>query len=281
MSPALLASLAVALIGLGICAAIAGLWPAPEPVAAPARSRAPRRRLSRATTIKLVAGALVGLLAAVVTGWVILIVLVPLAVLGLPYLLGDDGSRDDIKRLDALDEWTRALANVLGAGISLEQAIATTLKAAPDALRQPLGTLVARLKSRMGTEEALRLFADELGDTTADKIVCTLILGSRRRSVGLAPILEDLAESVAEDVAARRMVQAERAKQTSVMRYVTLITVLVFTGFLLAGGQYVAPYGTPLGQPILAVLIAAYIGVLVWMRRMSQADPLPRILQEL
>ena len=131
----------------------------------------------------------------------------------------------------------------------------------------------------MSSEEALRRFADDLGDTTADKIVCALILGARRRNIGLTQILEDLAESVAEDVSSRRMVQAERTRQTTTVRYVTLITVVVFGGFLLFGGSYVAPYGTTVGQPILAVLLAAYVGVLVWLRRMNRAEPLPRLLE--
>jgi len=55
--------------------------------------------------------------------------------------------------------------------------------------------------------------------------------------------------------------------------------VVVFGGFLLLGGAYVSPYGTPLGQPILALLLACYVGVLVWLRKMNRAEPLPRLLE--
>jgi Flp pilus assembly protein TadB len=277
VSASLLSVLAAALFGVGVMVGVLGFLPAPEAVTRPRRIRT-RKRISRSTTIKLVVGLSAGFILGVVTGWVILIPLIPSALIGLPYLLGVGGSGDDIKRLDALDEWARSLSNVLGAGVSLEQAIITTQASAPPALSTAINALAARLRSRMSTEDALRGFAADVGDTTADKIACALILGARQRSVGLAAILEDLAESVAEDVASRRLVQAERAKQTTVVRIVTLITLVVFGGFLLMGGDYVAPYGTPIGQPILAMLISAYIGTLVWLRRMNRSEPLPRLL---
>lgn len=276
MTPELMAILATALIGVGVVAGIAGFRPAPAPVVR--RSKAHRRaRLARSTKVKILAGTVIGFVAAALTGWIILIPLVPAALVGLPYLLGSGGG-DEIGRLDALDEWARSLAGVLGAGVSLEQAIMSTQATAPESLRSSIDSLVARLRSRMSTEQALRLWADEVNDTTADKMAVALISGARRRSVGLVAIMEDLAESVAEDVAARRLVQAERAKQTTVVRLVTLITVIVFGGFLILGGEYIAPYGTAAGQPILALLLAAYVGVLVWLRRMTRTQPLPRIL---
>lgn len=279
MNPAVIAVVAAALVGVGIVVAVLGFMPVAESTSKPQRTNGHAQKISRATRIKLGIGALLGLAAGLVTGWVILILLVPAAIVGLPYLLGAGSDLSGIKKLDALEEWTRSLSGVLGAGVSLEQAIATSQASAPAAIQTEVNALVARLRSRMSSEEALRRFADDLGDTTADKIVCALILGARRRNIGLTQILEDLAESVAEDVSSRRMVQAERTRQTTTVRYVTLITVVVFGGFLLLGGSYVAPYGTTVGQPILAVLLAAYVGVLVWLRRMNRAEPLPRLLE--
>ena len=278
MSPTLTAVVAAALIGTGILLAILGFLPIPAPTSAPKRPH--RRSMKRATLIKIVVGGVIGLIAAVITGWVILIAVVPVAIFAVPYLLGSGNSHTDIKRLDALDEWSRSLAGVLGAGVSLEQAMIATQGSTAAPIQPQVNALVARLKSRMSTEEALRRFATDLDDTTADKMVCALIMGAQRRNVGLAPILEDLAESVAEDVASRRLIQAERAKQDSVVRYTTWITVVVFAGFLLLGGTYVAPYGTPIGQPVLALLLGIYIAVLVWFRKLNRTQPLPRLLSD-
>lgn len=280
MNPASIAVVAAVLIGVGIVTAVMGFLPVPVPVSKPRRTNGSKSKIRRATWIKIGVGAAVGLVAALLTGWVVLVVMVPAAIVGVPYLLGSGSDVAGIKQLDALEEWTRSLSGVLGAGVSLEQAIVVTQASAPAAIEQQINALAARLRSRMSSEEALRRFADELADTTADKIVATLILGARRRNIGLTRILEDLAESVAEDVSSRRMVQAERARQTATVRYVTLITVVFFGGFLLLGGAYVAPYGTALGQPILALLLAAYVGVLVWLRKMNRAEPLPRLLEK-
>ena len=67
----------------------------------------------------------------------------------------------------------------------------------PRADRREVTRLVARLRARWDTEEALRAFADELDDATGDLIAANLILGARRRGAGLASVLEGLAESVA------------------------------------------------------------------------------------
>ena len=49
-------------------------------------------------------------------------------------------------------------------------------------------------------------------------------------------------------------------------------------GILAFTGDYIKPYGTPLGQIILAILLSAYVATLLWMRRMAVAKPLPRFL---
>ena len=124
-----------------------------------------------------------------------------------------------------MEEWTRSLSGVLTVGVGLEQALVATLRSTPDPIRPEVTRLVARLRARWATEDALRAFADELDDATGDLIAANLILGARRRGAGLASVLEGLAESVAADVRARREVEADRAKPRATARWVTIITV--------------------------------------------------------
>ena len=70
------------------------------------------------------------------------------------------------------------------------------------------------------------MFADDLDDATGDLVAANLILGARRRGAGLASVLESLAESVADDVRARRAIEADRAKPRTTARWVTIITVV-------------------------------------------------------
>lgn len=234
-------------------------------------------RLPRRTVLLLTASIATGLVLSVVTGWLVAVLVVPAATLGLPYLLSAPPAETTIRRLEAMDEWTRSLAGVLGAGVGLEQAIGATLRSTPEAIRPEVARLVARLRARWDTEAALKAFADDLDDVTGDLIAANLILAARRRSRSLAGTLQAVAESVTEDVASRRRVEAGRAKPRGSARLVTMFSagVLVVLAFT---GDYVAPYRTPLGQILLVVLLAAYAAGLWWMRKMAEAKPPPRIL---
>jgi tight adherence protein B len=212
------------------------------------------------------------------TGWPVAGFIVALTVLGLPVLLST--SREAaraIDRIEAVEEWTRRLGDILVVGVGLEQAITATVRTCPAPVRLEVSALSARLAARWPTESALRAFADDLDDATGDLIAATLILGARRRGPGLARVLAAVADSVAEEVSMRRKVEAERAKPRTTARAVTLITLgVVALGAL--NGTYLAPYGTTLGQLILAVIALGFVGALAWMRALTLTKPEPRFL---
>lgn len=282
MTP-LIPALSGALVVAGVVGVVVGLQRvAPRPPA-PARHAPWAVRhltgMSRRTQISLLIGFVVGAAVALITGWIVALLLIPAAAAGLPTLVSAPPSTARIDKLEALEEWTRGLAGVLTAGVGLEQALTATLRSTPSAIRPEVRTLVARLRARMSTEKALRLFADELSDPTGDLVAVNLILGARRRGQGLASVLETLSESVASDVRARRAIEADRAKPRTTARWVTIITLGVLA-LLALTGDYVAPYGSPLGQLILGSLLSAYFALLVWMRRMAGGTISPRFMGE-
>ena len=275
---ALIPALAGALIVAGVIGLILGLRPAPVREKRPATRRMRRLgELDRTTRLLLLGGIAGGVVAWLVTGWVLAIVAVPVAAVGLPMLLSSGSAASRIARLEAMEEWTRSLSGVLTVGVGLEQALVATLRSTPAAVTPEVTRLVARLRARWGTEDALRAFADELDDSTGDLIAANLILGARRRGAGLASVLEGLAESVAADVRARRQVEADRAKPRATARWVTLISAGVLV-ILAVSGTYVAPYRSPLGQVILVGLLSANVATLIWMKRMAMGRNLPRFL---
>ena len=278
---ALVPGLAGALIVSGLIALVIGVRPSPI-VERPARPRKRQRTrgLSRQKRMLLAAGFASGVVAFLLTGWVLALVAIPAAFVGLPVLLSSSSAAERIQRLEALEEWTRSLAGVLTVGVGLEQALVATVRSTPAAIAPEVTRLVARLRARWVTEDALRTFADELDDATGDLVAANLILGARRRGAGLASVLEGLAESVADDVRARRQVEADRAKPRAAARWVTLISLSVLI-ILAISGTYVKPYQSPLGQVILITLLAAYIATLIWMKRMAMGRATPRFLDPL
>lgn len=289
MIPFLAALSAVAALS-GLLLVVAGLRRLPEPSARPSRRKqindsgplgrffAGDAREAKKNRILLITGLVSGVAVALLSGWLVALVILPAAFVGIPMLLGSGGTKHTIERIEAMEEWTRSLAGVLGAGIGLEQAIQATLsRSTPAAIRPEVATLVARLRARWSTAAALRAFADDLDDPTGDAIVAGLLLAADRRGNGLTTMLEGTAERAAEDVRNRRRVEADLAKPRATARWVTGITVIVLSAMAF-NGSYIAPYGSGIGQVLLVVLLSCYVGALLWMRRMSQGEPIPRFL---
>ncbi|MFE4516459.1 type II secretion system F family protein [Kitasatospora sp. NPDC056783] len=232
-------------------------------------------RLRRVQLLLALAGAP---LAWLFTGIPLTALLVPLAVFGLPWLF--DTTRPDtrrIERLEALSEWTQRIADVLLLGVGLNQAIVTSRRTAPVALEDEVGELAARLQARWRPEEALRAFADSLADATADKVLAALVLRAGDSGPGLARTLSDMADSVREEVRQRRAIEADRAKHRTTIRWLVGIIVLVVT----VGSfntEYTRPYGTILGQLVLAVVAALFVAIIAWMRALASHPPVPRLL---
>lgn len=272
----------------GLIGMVVACLPAPprQPRLARAGSRGLGRRLalpwsgvSIRTRRLLLVGTVAGLVIALVSGWVIAIALVPAAVAGIPVLLTPPASGEQVEKLEALEEWARSLSGKLTAGQSLRSALIRSLRSAPAPIEREVGLLVSRLwDNSTSTEDVLRLFAEDINDSTGDVVVTNLILAaSGRGQVGLSVALEALAETVAADVRARRQIAADQAKPRTTARTVTAITLAVL-GVLSLTGTYISPYGTPVGQIVLGLLLSAYVATLMWLRRMAVLPPLPRFL---
>ena len=205
--------------------------------------------------------------------------LVPLGVFGLPWLF--DATRSDthrVEQLEALAEWTQRIADVLLLGVGLNQALVTSRRTAPAALEPEIAELAARLQSRWRPEDALRAFADSLADATADKVLGALVLRSGDSGPGLARALADLADSVRDEVRQRRAIEADRAKHRTTIRWMVgiILLVIVMGSF---NSSYTEPYRSLIGQIVLAVLAAAFVAVIAWMRALASHPPLPRLLE--
>ena len=243
--------------------------------AAPDRHRATTRR-----PVLYATAAAVAIVVWLVTGWPVGGAIAGLAVGGLPGLLRQfSAANPQIDRLEALQEWVRRASDVIAAGGGLEQTLIRSARTAPAPIRTEVQTLVARLQARWPTDRALLAFADDLDDGAGDLVVAALLLGAELRGPGLARVLTELAHGLSEEVTMRRKVDADRAKPRANARWLLLIT-LVASALAAANTDYIAPYGSHVGQLVLAAIAALIVGCLLWMRRLTATPPSPRFLRD-
>ena len=289
MAPMLAAWVGILLVG-GVILVTAGLRRRPAaPVVARRRdsqslsqlwvrvSRRPPGEAGRRRDLLLLAAVVAGFAVAALTGWLIMIPVLPAVAWVLPLILSPPKDRDGVL-LEALDRWVRSLSASLPTGKSVPDAIRLSGRTAPDAIAEPLGGLITRLNNRWDSRDALMRFADDLDSPDADTVIAALILAANRGANGAALTLSELADSIQAQLKGRREIATERAKPYIVVRQVTVITTITLGAALIFAHTFFEPYGTPLGQLILAVLIALYLGSLLLMRRRATPQKRQRIL---
>lgn len=130
----------------------------------------------------------------------------------------------------------------------------------------------------MPLAEALQYLADDLNDPSSDLVIAALILNSKLRGPGLREVLTALGKSAREEVDMRQRVIAQRA---GTRRSVQIIvgSVLVFVlGMAIFNRNFVAPYGTLLGEAVLTGVLALFGLGFWWLRRLAKVEAPGRFL---
>ena len=235
--------------------------------------------LARTKTRQVGVAAVVGAAALLVTRWPLAGLAAGAIVFLWPRLFGGGAAgRRQLEKIEALAAWTESLRDTATAAAGLEQAIPATVGAAHALLRAPVRELAARLDGRVPLPEALARFADDVDDPAADMVVAALSLNARQRAGGLERILTSLAASSRTELEMRRKVEHERrALRRQAQRIALAVVGFVALQALFARG-WVEPYSTPLGQLVLAILTAIFLGAFVRMRSLSNSEAESRFL---
>jgi tight adherence protein B len=288
MTKHLLAALGgAALIG-GILLTVFGLIGSDGPARPPsAGDRALRRILGidlPAAQVRRRGAFAVAIVAIVVIGWVYtgipMVGLVGgLAVASVPWLFGAGRAETRaLAKIEAVETWTRRLADLVRSGGGLHQAILISTADAPEAIAPEVAQLASELRSDVATLDALRGFANRLADATSDEVIAALMLNARERGPRLADVLDRVSESIAELITMRREVSASRTDARLSGQILSGLTLGALC-FLLFNKTYMHPYHTFAGQIILVVCVAAFAGLLMWMRSLNSPKPVPRLLR--
>lgn len=264
-----------AVVGAGVVLLVVALRP---------RERAPKvvasgpglvQRMGRRTLVAIG----VGLLVLVLTRWPVAALASAALVVAAPALLGGaKAERQAMARLEGLATWTESLRDTIAGAVGLEQAIPATAYAAAPSIRPQLQLLVDRLRVRTPLPVALRRLADDLDDPSADLIVAALVLNAKLRGPGLRQVLSSLADSARAELEMRQRVTAARAATRRSSQIVIIFSIFVIAAITFLSPNFVEPYGSPLGQVVLLVVVACFAGGFLWMKRLSGIDTPARFL---
>jgi hypothetical protein len=220
-----------------------------------------------------------GLLVLVVTRWPAVALLAAALVVTGPRLAGGGArERRAVAKLEALAVWTETLRDIAKTASGLEAAIPRTLPSVPDLLERPVRHLTYRLSGYVPLPEALSLFADDVDDPGADMVVAALSLNARQRAGSLVRVLSTLARTTRAELDMRRTILHERNAVRRQAKQVAALALLLVVAQAVLSPQFVAPYGTGVGQVVLTVLAAAYLGLVLRLRALAEPEPEPRFL---
>lgn len=284
----LAAALAVMLVLAGGMAGLAGVIGTTRPPGPPSQltQRARRwwtgtgrtRRDQRARQVQLVTAAVAGAAAWLLTGWPAAGLIIGLAVPGIPWLLSAGRvEQRAIAKLQAVEDWTRRLADIVARGLGLQQSVVATAETAPHLIETEVRDLAARIQASGDPATALRRFADELDDYTVDQVIAPLLLSLTDRGPGLQGILTDISRSIKAEIETRSTVNAKRAGPRFAVRFLTWFTVALLA-YGAVNPAYIEPYGTPLGQAVLITLAVVYVVLMMYVRKLSLPPARERLL---
>lgn len=288
-----MAILAGGTVGFGLfllVRALSGLAAAP-----PAASRILQRLRGTRLTRRLAASVGAGIVMRLLTGWPVAAILAAAAGFTVPAAIGHrSADRGELARIEALASWTESLRDTIAAAAGLEQAIVATAEVAPAAIASQAMRLAARLEGRnieqespvrvrrgshrWSLKDALRAFADELADPTADLVVAALTLASQKQAGNLTEVLTALSGSAREQAILRLKTEAGRARTRTAVRVVIGTTLSMAGGLILLSRDYLDSYDTAAGQMVLALVGGCFFFSLLWLSKLGRFRQPQRIL---
>lgn len=269
-----LAAVCGAGVGLGVLLVVAGTRGASVPGPSFGLGLPQLERLSLRLALAVGAGAVV----AAATRWpVASLAAVALGVVAPALFASRSAGPSAVARSEAVATWTEMLRDTMAGAAGIEGAIAASAQAAPAPIRAEVAVLAERLQ-RQRLVPALRAFADDLADPTADLVVAALVLASDRQAGRLGELLGSLARSARDDAIMRLRVEAGRARTRTAVRVMVGATVAMALGLGLVNRGYLAPYDSALGQLVLLGVTGCFAVAFWWLARLARASAPERFL---
>jgi hypothetical protein len=224
---------------------------------------------------RVVAAVVVGFAVLLGTGWVLLAAVAGAMVALWGRLLHDDRADEERRRVEGIAKWLEDLRDTLrGSSVGAEDALEQVAGRPPEAIAQPLRNFVHRRRQGFRTDDALDDLADELAHPTSDAAIAAirLIVGGTAGAGRLYGTVQALAAAARDEVTARERIDRTRAVYQHSMQRLVVIGALLVAYLRIAGGDLLQPYGTPVGQVVLALPLAMWVGCVLWLRSLCRYE---------
>ena len=242
-------------------------------------TRAWRDRWAAAGTRRIAIGVGVGLGVGVLTRWPVAALLAALFGYAAPVLLGM--GRIDARsqaKLEAIASWVEAMRGEIRSYAGVEQAIRGTAGMAKAPIAAQVRALAEALERGVRLRVAMSAFRRDVAHPAADLVAICLVKAATTHAGNLAEQLNDLAQSVRDDVAARERIQTSQTEARTSARLVILIVAAVGVGLYLFN-RTMLPLGNLKGQLVLAIVSAMWAAAGLWLHRLASTPQAPRVFK--
>jgi hypothetical protein len=264
----ILAALAAAGFVGGALLLFDGLGSRQHPAPSPNHRR--RQELAPWVTARLFPALAIAAPVALLTRWPVAAVGVGLVAWFRSELFGSKAERARLTaRTEAIASWTEMLRDTMAGAHGLEEAVITTAAVAPSPIRAEVAGLAARAR-RQPLSQALVQFGSDLAHPIGDLVVAALTRAAGGGVGDLSDLLGGLAVIARDEAGMRLRVEAARARLRTAVRVIAGCTVATAVTLVLLNRSYLDVYASPLGQIVLAAVVAAWGLALWWLARMSE-----------
>ena len=181
------------------------------------------------------------------------------------------------RRTEAIALWAEMLRDAIGTARGIEGVLVATAATSPVAIRSELKTMALRLQHEP-LDIVLDGLAADLDHPLGDLVVTALRLTSTAGGRQVRDVLNSLAAAAYAEADSHRRVEVAREKPRTAMRYTAIIIAGFVVVLIVFSRRYLAPYGSALGQLVLAVVGAYWAAGFWWMNRMGRVEPVERML---
>jgi tight adherence protein B len=273
MSP-LVAGLFGGVVAVGVLLTVLGVRGVPA-------GDAPRRRLAPDVdrlNLRLAVAAGAAVLVYAATGWPVGALAGAAFGWSAPTLVGAKAARQrEIDRIEGVARWAEQLRDTMTAAAGLHEAIGVTARVAPLAIRPAVEELATGLQSER-LPALLRRFASRVANPAGDQVAVALLLASERHGARLADVLDRVAAAARAEATLRLRIEAQRARAASQARLVSGVIASVVAIYVVLNRSYLAPFGTPLGQTVLAAVCGLWFLSFWALVRLASVEPGSRLL---